>query len=53
MRGAAEPRWDYDFPPGTDVIEPILNGREPARRMEVEFAARLGPCVEWSEMEGD
>lgn len=53
VRGFVQPQWDFDFPPGSDVIGTILQGPDPARRMEVELATRLGPCVEWSEMEVD
>ncbi len=41
MRGAGEPIFDFDFPPGTDMIGEICNGPKPAERMEVELFSRL------------
>jgi len=37
MKGAGEPTFEQDFPPGSDVIGEILRGPKPAERMEVEI----------------
>ncbi|KAJ5899437.1 hypothetical protein N7495_004181 [Penicillium taxi] len=42
MRGAGEPSWDEDFPPGRDMMGVIRSGPLPAERMEVELFSRLG-----------
>ncbi|KAK9484375.1 hypothetical protein V1527DRAFT_520616 [Lipomyces starkeyi] len=42
MRGAGEqPRFETDFPPGTDMIGEILSGPAAAKRMEAELLSRL------------
>ncbi|RWQ92055.1 HNH endonuclease-domain-containing protein [Paecilomyces variotii] len=41
MRGAGEPMWEFDFPPGSDMVGEILRGPLPAQRMEVELFERL------------
>jgi len=41
MRGAGEPRFEHDFPPGSDIVGDILNGPKPAERMEFELFSRL------------
>ncbi|KAJ5151579.1 hypothetical protein N7492_009874 [Penicillium capsulatum] len=41
MKGAGEPIFEHDFPPGTDMVKEILEGPLPARRMELELFARL------------
>ncbi|KAK9368502.1 HNH endonuclease-domain-containing protein [Lipomyces kononenkoae] len=41
MRGAGEPYFEMDFPPGTDMVGEILSGPQPAERMETEFFLRL------------
>ena len=46
VRGAGELGWDYDFPPGSDMVGEILRGPDAQLRMEVELAGRLGPVVE-------
>jgi hypothetical protein len=41
MRGAGEPRFEHDFPPGSDIVGDILNGPKSAERMEFELFNRL------------
>lgn len=41
MRGAGEPVFEDDFPPGTDKVGEILRGPLPQQRMEFELASRL------------
>ncbi|KAE8130998.1 HNH endonuclease-domain-containing protein [Aspergillus pseudotamarii] len=41
MRGAGEPTFEFDFPPGTDMMGEIRNGPQPAERMEAELFGRL------------
>ncbi|KAL1869749.1 hypothetical protein Plec18167_007673 [Paecilomyces lecythidis] len=42
MRGAGEPVWEHDFPPGSDMMGEIRRGPLPGLRMESELFARLG-----------
>ncbi|KAK9317847.1 HNH endonuclease-domain-containing protein [Lipomyces starkeyi] len=42
MRGAGEPSFETDFPPGTDMMGEILSGPTAAKRMEAELFSRLG-----------
>ncbi|KAH8710195.1 HNH endonuclease-domain-containing protein [Phaeosphaeriaceae sp. PMI808] len=46
MRGAGEPRFEHDFPPGSDIVGDIFNGPKPAERMEFELFSRLAAQVE-------
>ncbi|KAK9377301.1 uncharacterized protein V1513DRAFT_435969 [Lipomyces chichibuensis] len=41
MRGAGEPIFDEDIPPGSDTMDAILSGPAPAERMEFELSYRL------------
>jgi hypothetical protein len=41
MRGAGEPSFEHDFPPGSDIMGGILEGPEAAKRMEFELFNRL------------
>ncbi|KAK9321853.1 HNH endonuclease-domain-containing protein [Lipomyces orientalis] len=41
MRGAGEPSFEMDFPPGTDMMGEILGGPGAAKRMEAELFSRL------------
>lgn len=41
MKGAGEPIFEHDFPPGTDMVKEILQGPDPAQRMELELFSRL------------
>ncbi|KAK9310850.1 HNH endonuclease-domain-containing protein [Lipomyces starkeyi] len=42
MRGAGEPSFETEFPPGTDMMGEILSGSTAAKRMEAELFSRLG-----------
>ncbi|KAF8456037.1 HNH endonuclease-domain-containing protein [Kalaharituber pfeilii] len=41
MRGAGEPVFEHDFPPGTDMVKDISEGPYAKERFELELAARL------------
>ncbi|KAK9243184.1 HNH endonuclease-domain-containing protein [Lipomyces tetrasporus] len=41
MRGAGEPIFEMDFPPGSDMVGEILSGPDAAKRMEAEISSRL------------
>ncbi|KAI5791713.1 HNH endonuclease-domain-containing protein [Peziza echinospora] len=45
MRGAGEPIFEHDFPPGTDMVREIREGPCAKERFELELAARLGAAV--------
>ncbi|KAK9234711.1 HNH endonuclease-domain-containing protein, partial [Lipomyces kononenkoae] len=42
MRGAGEPVFETDFPPGSDMVGEIRNGPDAIKRMEAELFSRLG-----------
>jgi len=44
MRGAGEPIFEHDFPPGTDMIE-IREGPLAQERFELELSSRLREVV--------
>jgi len=46
MRGAGEPVFEHDFPPGSDIVSDILHGPKAAERMEFELFSRLGAQME-------
>ena len=46
MRGAGEPIFEHDFPPGSDIVGDILNGPKSAERMEFELFNRLAAQVD-------
>ncbi len=46
MRGAGEPRFEHDFPPGSDIVGDILCGPKSGERMEFELSNRLAAQVE-------
>ena len=46
MRGAGEPVFEHDFPPGSDMMGHILRGPMAAERMEFELFGRLAAQVE-------
>ncbi|KAK9375636.1 uncharacterized protein V1513DRAFT_377532 [Lipomyces chichibuensis] len=51
MRGAGEPSFETDFPPGTDMMGEILSGPDAAKRMEAELFSRLnGVTLDWMPM---
>ncbi len=41
MKGAGEPVFEHDFPPGSDMIGSILEGPKAAERMEFELFNRF------------
>lgn len=45
-RGAGEPAFEADFPPGSDTAGEIRRGPKAAERMEFELFTRLGDFVE-------
>ncbi|KAF1812075.1 hypothetical protein P152DRAFT_397944 [Eremomyces bilateralis CBS 781.70] len=46
MRGAGEPVFEHDFPPGSDIVGVILHGPKAAERMEFELFSRFGAQME-------
>jgi len=46
MKGAGEPVFEDDFPPGSDMMGQILRGPKAAERMEFELFNRLGAQME-------
>jgi hypothetical protein len=41
MRGAGEPDFEHDFPPGSDIMGDIREGPKAVERMEFELFDRL------------
>ena len=41
MKGAGEPIFEHDFPPGSDMAGEIRSGPKAAERMEFELFSRL------------
>jgi len=41
MRGAGEPVFEFDFPPGSDMMGEIMSGPRAGDRMEFELFSRL------------
>lgn len=41
MRGAGEPNFKIDFPPGSDMLGEIREGTKAAERMEFELFSRF------------
>lgn len=41
VRGAREPVFEYDFPPGMDMMTEIREGPLAQERLELELACRL------------
>jgi hypothetical protein len=52
MKGAGEPIFEHDFPPGSDMMGQILRGPRAAGRMEFELFGRLAAQVEIDSSEG-
>jgi len=46
MRGAGEPVFEHDLPPGSDIIGSILRAPRAAERMQFELFTRLGAQME-------
>ncbi|KAF8427681.1 hypothetical protein EV426DRAFT_631589 [Tirmania nivea] len=45
MRGAGEPIFEHDFPPGTDMLTEIREGPYAQQRFEMEITSRLRRAV--------
>ena len=41
MKGAGQPIFEHDFPPGSDMLDEIRSGPMGAERMEFELYNRL------------
>lgn len=41
IRGAGEPLFDFDYPPGSDIMGQIREGSQAPQRMEAELFTRL------------
>ncbi|KAG9233330.1 hypothetical protein BJ875DRAFT_505463 [Amylocarpus encephaloides] len=46
MRAAGEPRFEHNFPPGSDIVGDIVHGPESNEWMEFELFTRLAAQVE-------
>ena len=46
MKGAGEPVFEHDFPPGSDIVGDILHGPKAVERMEFELFSRFGTHME-------
>jgi hypothetical protein len=49
MKGAGEPQFEHDFPPGSDMVGSILEGPKAAERMEFELFSRLAAQFDLTE----
>jgi hypothetical protein len=49
MRGAGEPNFEHDFPPGSDIMGEILDGPKAAERMQFELFSRLATQFDLTE----
>lgn len=49
MRGAGEPVFEHDFPPGSDIMGSILVGPKAAERMEFELFSRMATQFDLTE----
>lgn len=45
MRGAGEPSFEIDFPPGSDMLSEIREGPKAAERMEFELFSRFAVSI--------
>ena len=52
MKGAGEPIFEHDFPPGSDMVGDILRGPKAGERMEFELFSRLSAQVDLFAAEG-
>jgi hypothetical protein len=41
MKGAGEPMFEHDMPPGSDIMGDIITGPKAAERMQFELFMRL------------
>jgi hypothetical protein len=46
MRGAGEPIFEHDFPPGSNIVGDILSSPRAVERMKAELFGRLAAQVE-------
>ncbi|KAF2817134.1 uncharacterized protein BDZ99DRAFT_456916 [Mytilinidion resinicola] len=53
MRGAGEPVFEHDFPPGSDIVDDILQGPKAVERMEFELFSRLGAQMQLFPLAGE
>ncbi|KAK9242638.1 HNH endonuclease-domain-containing protein [Lipomyces tetrasporus] len=51
LRGAGEPIFEMDFPPGSDMMGEIISGPDASRRMEAELFSRLNAYPSRNEAE--
>lgn len=49
MRGAGEPIFEHDFPPGSDIMGSIRQGPKATERMEFELFNRLATQFDLTE----
>ncbi|PMD20370.1 hypothetical protein NA56DRAFT_671459 [Hyaloscypha hepaticicola] len=49
MKGAGEPVFEHDFPPGSDIVGSILEGPKATERMEFELFSRLATQFDLTE----
>jgi hypothetical protein len=49
IKGAGEPVFEHDFPPGSDIVGDILKGSKAAKRMEFELFSRLATQFDLTE----
>ncbi len=49
IKGAGEPVFEHDFPPGSDIVSDILKGPKAAKRMEFELFSRLATQFDLTE----
>jgi hypothetical protein len=53
MRGAGEPIFEHDFPPGSDIVGDIFQGPKAGERMEFEIFSRLGAQMQLFPLAGE
>ena len=46
MKGAGEPVFEHEFPPGSYMVDQISNAPKAAERMEFELCSRLSSLVQ-------
>ncbi|KAE8442238.1 hypothetical protein EG329_003709 [Mollisiaceae sp. DMI_Dod_QoI] len=49
IKGAGEPVFEHDFPPGSDIVSDILKGPKAVKRMEFELFSRLATQFDLTE----
>lgn len=49
MKGAGAPTFEYDLPPGSDIVGDILKGPKTAKRMKFEVFSRLATQFDLTE----